>query len=170
MLPLSELNLDKKITNWILDRFNFFQHVHPNLLSCIGLIMDFIVLSAMLKQSLIITGFSMFVRYLCDCLDGEVARKYNKVSDIGGMLDTISDNVMIFILSFGLLQLLMIKSYLLISFLLIGLNLSYLALQNSLIHHDGIKKRGNAFHNLYRFGVNNNIILYLAIYILFLSI
>lgn len=166
MSYLGDLNLDKKITDWILERFNFFEHVHPNVLSCIGLLMDFVVLNALLTHSLLITGVGMLIRYLCDCLDGAVARKYNKVSDIGGLLDTVADNVMIFILSFGILQLLMVESYLLISIGLTALNLTYLALHNSLIHHGGIKVRGNAFHNLYRFGVNNNILLYGAIYIL----
>jgi phosphatidylglycerophosphate synthase len=167
-MPLiSELNLDKKITDWILNRLNIFENVHPNILSCIGLIMDFVVLNAILTQSLVITAFGMLIRYLCDCLDGAVARKYSKVSDMGGMLDTIADNIMIFILCFGMLQLLKVDSSLLISFLLTGLNLTYLGLQHSLIHHDGVKVRGNSFHNVYRFGVNNNILLYTATYIVF---
>jgi phosphatidylglycerophosphate synthase len=167
---LSKLNLDKEITDWILSRFNIFENVHPNTLSCIGLIMDFVVLNAMLTHSMAISGFGMLIRYLCDCLDGAVARKYNKVSDMGGMLDTISDNVMIFNLSLGILQLLMVNSYILISFILMALNLMYLALHNSLIHHDGIKVQGNSFHNLYRFVVNNNILFYGTIYIVFVLI
>ena len=89
---------------------------------------------------------------------------------MGGMLDTISDNVMIFNLSLGILQLLMVNSYILISFMLMALNLMYLALHNSLIHHDGIKVQGNSFHNLYRFVVNNNILFYGTIYIVFVLI
>ncbi|MFT7689055.1 MAG: phosphatidylglycerophosphate synthase [Candidatus Azotimanducaceae bacterium] len=170
MSLISDLNLDKKITDWILNRFNIFENVHPNVLSCVGLLMDFVIFNAILAQSLLITGFGMLIRYLCDCLDGAIARKYNKVSDIGGILDTAADNVMIFILSFGILQLLMVESSLLISFVLTGLNLTYLALQNSLIHHGAIKVRGSSFHNLYRFGVNNNILLYAATYLVFASV
>ena len=46
----------------------------------------------------------MFIRYSCDCLDGAVARKYNKVSDIGGFLDTVADNTLIYILVYGILN------------------------------------------------------------------
>ena len=37
----------------------------------------------------------LFLRFLADCLDGAVARKYKKTSKIGHLLDTVSDIIFV---------------------------------------------------------------------------
>lgn len=160
MNDLLELNLDGKYTKWVLSKTNLFQYIHPNILSLLGLFTDAVILYAILNQLYILMCICLFIRYSCDCLDGAVARKYNKVSDLGGLLDTIADNTLIYVLSYGILTKLSIANSNIISTSIVVLNLLYLLINKSLIHHSRVKRGGNLFQNIYKFGINNNIILY----------
>jgi phosphatidylglycerophosphate synthase len=79
-----------------------------------------------MNYMLFIVGIALFIRYSCDCLDGAVARKYKKVSDVGGLLDTIADNTLIFIVVLSIGKLATIPYYWLIAVTITLLNLFYL--------------------------------------------
>lgn len=164
---LSNLQLDKSYTDFILSSFSF-KTIHPNFITLFGLMMDLAVLFSIKTSNIWMLGLSLFIRYSCDCLDGAVARKWNKVSDIGGLLDTIADNVLIWIISFSYLDILNIECKLLISLIPVTLNVIYLFWKKSIIHHDGIKEIGTPIHNIYRWGVNNNLVMYFLIFLVFL--
>lgn len=166
---LSNLQLDKSYTDFILSLFSF-RMIHPNFITLFGLMMDLAVLFSIKTSNIWMLGLSLFIRYSCDCLDGAVARKWNKVSDIGGLLDTFADNVLIWIVSFSYLNILNVNYSFLISLIPVTLNIFYLWRYKSIIHHDNIKKSGNALHNIYRWGVNNNLIIYILIFTLFLIV
>lgn len=160
MNNILELNLDKIYTDWVLNKTNKFQYIHPNVLSILGLFIDAIILYTILSQLYVLMCLCVFIRYSCDCLDGAIARKYNKVSNLGGLLDTIADNTLIYILSYGILTKLLIDSAGIISSIIVILNLIYLLINNSIIHHSKVKLGGSLFQNIYKFGINNNVILY----------
>lgn len=165
-----DLDLDGKYTHWVLSKITAFKYVHPNYISIVGLLTDLVILYSLLNNLLMLTGAGLYIRYSCDCLDGAVARKYNKVSTLGGILDTVADNTLIFVLFVGLLKLLEVNYFYLYAGLLVCTNLIYLATNQALVHHYNIKKPGGWFHNLYRFGVNNNAIIYSGFFIIFLCL
>lgn len=162
-----DLNLDKIYTDFVLAKCSWLRYIHPNIITLMGLVTDLLILSFIIHGYLIPIGLGFFIRYSCDCLDGAVARKYNKVSDIGGLLDTIADSTLIFILVLGVCKLLGIDHYYLIPSLIVILNTTYLILNQAVVHHHNIKVRGNLFHNIYRFGVNNNVLIYILFYIIY---
>lgn len=163
------LKLDDKYTKSILDRLNMFKFINPNILTVIGLITDFFVLYSIKNKLLIFLAVFLFIRYSADCLDGAVARKYKKVSNLGGFLDTLSDNTLIFIVTYGLCLSLEANN-LIIPSVVVSFNLLYLFKQKAILHHSNIKRKikGDFFHNTYVYFVNNNILLYILIYLVFL--
>ena len=168
---ITNLKLDDKYTKLILDKIFLFKYVNPNIITIIGLITDFFILYFLINKLLFLLALSLFIRYSADCLDGAVARKYKKVSDLGGMLDTLADNTLIFVVFYGMFYLLD-SNNLIIPISVVSLNLLYLSKKKALIHHFNVKKkiRGDYFHNLYRYFVNNNIFLYLAIFLIFINL
>jgi phosphatidylglycerophosphate synthase len=104
----------------------------------------------------------LFLRYLADCLDGGVARKYDKKSKLGGLLDTISDSVLIFVSILVIFELYGLKFGFLFAFLIMLLNIYVMATIDSLVDHAGMKTSGSFFKNIYAFSVNNSFLLYIA--------
>ena len=163
------MNLDKKYTEYILDHTNIFKHVHPNVLSVLGLITDFFLLYFMTIGSLVLIGIALFIRYSCDCLDGAVARKYKKVSDLGGALDTLADNTLIFILLYGIVMALGVDIVyaIAISSIVVLANLIYMYSKNAILHHQHLKNsQSTLFDRIYLFGINNNCLIYLLAFII----
>jgi phosphatidylglycerophosphate synthase len=91
-----------------------------------------------------------------------VARKYGKVSDLGGALDTVADNTLIFIVTLCLGRLMGVPFYWLLAAGVTAANVWYLWKKGALVHHTNIKQSGTFLHNIYRLGVNNNAVVYLA--------
>lgn len=154
------LNLDKQYTDKILALTDAFSKVHPNYLTITGLIFDFVILWAIFNQWLLLVAIALFIRYSCDCLDGAVARKYNRVSDLGGILDTTADSTLIFVLVFSIAFLLNSEYAIIYGIIITSLNLLYLLIHKSIIHHYNVKKGGNFIQNIYTLGVNNNCVIY----------
>jgi phosphatidylglycerophosphate synthase len=165
---ISNLKLDDKYTKFILDKIIIFKFFHPNLITLIGLITDFFVLYSIKNKHLVLLAVFLFVRYSADCLDGAVARKYKKVSNLGGFLDTLSDNTLIFIVTYGLCFLLG-SNNLITPSIVVCFNLLYLFKHKAILHHSNIKKKikGDFFHNTYVYFVNNNVLLYILIFLVF---
>jgi phosphatidylglycerophosphate synthase len=165
MKKFLDLNLDKVYTDFVLSHSkDLLGHIHPTFLTFLGLLTDFAVLYAVKNQSYVLTAILLLARYSFDCLDGAVARAYNKVSDFGGIMDTVADSTLIFILSYLILQSPVFAGAITVH------NLLYLAHSKALVHHHNIKKPGSLIHNVYRFGVNNNILLYIGSYIAILIV
>lgn len=159
------MNLDRIYTEFVLGKVPGFRFVHPTALTLIGLGMDFVVLYAVWTTAVWLLAVSLFVRYSCDCLDGAVARRYGKVSDLGGVLDTVADNTLIFIISLCLARLAGCPWYGLVAAVVTGANLLYLWREEALVHHANIKRGGTPVKDIYKFGVNNNILVYLGAFI-----
>jgi len=156
------INLDKQYTEYVLSKTDIFRHIHPNILSILGLIMDFFLLHYIIVSSLAMIGLVLFIRYSCDCFDGAVARKYKRVSDFGGALDTIADNTLIFVLIYGILISIgmTISVAVLTAFIVVSVNLVYMHTKNALLHHEHLKNFSSTFDKMYLFGVNNNCLIY----------
>jgi cardiolipin synthase len=163
------MNLDKKYTDYVLSKTDLFKYVHPNILSVLGLITDFLLLYFMTIGAVALIGVGLFIRYSCDCLDGAVARKYKKVSDLGGALDTLADNTLIFVLLYGILMALGIGIMyaIVIPGIIVLANLIYMYSKNAILHHQHLKNsQSTLFDRIYLFGINNNCLVYLFAFII----
>ena len=124
--------------------------------------MNFIILFYIMAGNFIATSMLLILRYLADCLDGGVARKYNKKSKIGGALDTWSDTILIYISIYGLFYIYKLPfGSELAAFASCG-NLYIMSLTNSLVDHAGMKSGDNIFTIVYSFFVNNSFILFIC--------
>lgn len=97
------IKIDDHITKFVMDNFDIFEHIHPNVITIIGIICNYFILDQIdnmetNKINEIHFAILLFVRFLSDCLDGAVARKYKKTSKIGNILDTLSDMMFNFII------------------------------------------------------------------------
>jgi phosphatidylglycerophosphate synthase len=167
------MNLDKKYTDYVLSKTDLFKYVHPNILSVLGLITDFFLLYFMTIGAVALIGIALFIRYSCDCLDGAVARKYKKVSDIGGALDTLADNTLIFVLLYGIIATLGIGMVYAITIpvVIVIANLIYMYTKNAILHHQHLKNsQSSLFDKIYLFGINNNCLIYSFVFLVILFI
>jgi phosphatidylglycerophosphate synthase len=156
------ISLDDELTGYILNKYKFFSKVSPNTITFIGLLLNFIIFYCIIKGLFFVSSLLLLVRYLADCLDGGIARMYNKKSRLGGFLDTVSDNVLLFLSSFAILLLYSAPHGLLISIAITLTNLTIMYRNNSLVDHSGIKgnDKKSFFKSLYVFLVNNSYLLF----------
>ena len=85
--------IDDAIANILVNKTNIFANIHPNIFSCISIALNVPIFMALAGQQLHLglIGAIVAARCLTDILDGAIARKYNKVSVLGGILDTVGD-------------------------------------------------------------------------------
>jgi phosphatidylglycerophosphate synthase len=118
---------------------------------------------------------SMWIRQLCDTLDGAVARKCKTTSKLGGFLDSIADHIFMFSLIFVLLTFLFKKDYIKVfaftavfigSFMIINL----LMFNWAFLHdHNHIKEySGSLYKNSVAFVANNSLLVTLVLTIIYL--
>ena len=90
------IKFDLVINNYIIKHFLFlFKYIHPNFITLSGLLLNFLIfILYFLNYNKIFVSILIFLRILSDNLDGMVARRYKKVSKIGGLLDTFSDTIL----------------------------------------------------------------------------
>lgn len=79
--------------------------VHPNDITIAALIMHVPIAVLIGMDQLVWAAILLVIFGLFDTLDGELARLQKRVSDIGGLLDTVSDRVKELILYCGILYL-----------------------------------------------------------------
>ena len=98
------MKLDENIGNLFINS-GLFKNIHPNIISIIGIYLNILILWCVLNNiSIHVVSVLIMLRCLADILDGMIARKYNKKSEIGGWLDTIQDMLLgFFIVPFILL-------------------------------------------------------------------
>ena len=96
---INKINSDNYIADKIIDNVYFLKYIHPNIITISGLIINFYIYYLLYTphSNIYLLTFFMIYRWLADCLDGAVARKYNKGSKLGHHLDTISDIILGFI-------------------------------------------------------------------------
>ena len=153
---------DDWLTGIVLSRWGFFQHVHPNAITITGMVLNFCIFYAMTHERLGGTILMLGARYLADCLDGGVARKYDKQSKMGGVLDSASDAILIYVSTLGIFHLYNLPYGSASAALVSCLNLFMMSLSGSLVDHAGMKVGGSYLEILYAFLVNNSYILFIA--------
>jgi phosphatidylglycerophosphate synthase len=159
------IDTDKLYSDYLVSKLKFLKHIHPNVITFFGIFINVLIYYSLDLKFLVPLLFLLFLRYLTDCLDGAVARMYKKASKLGGYLDTISDHMLIFIVSLFVFEVFSFDYYILFSIILTLISLSYLFIIKSLSDHRNIKVKGKNFYN---FLVNNSWILYLCFYIFFI--
>ena len=99
--------------------FPFLKHIHPNYITLAGMTLNFVILYCFIYKYTVLFIISVIARYLFDLLDGFVSRKYNKTSQLGGLLDTISDFGFFVICAYTILNTFISNVFLLVSLLVI---------------------------------------------------
>lgn len=152
MLP--KIEIDNNVSKKILECTEVFKDIHPNLITSFGLLMNYFIYKELnhgknVSKLIILLVF----RWLADCLDGNVARKYKKCSKLGGYLDTISDCLLFLIFGdFIIKQLKLPKEMYTILFTCFILIMTY---YDSLHDHSNITVYKKDSINLLEFFVNN---------------
>ncbi len=164
--------LDDDLTNHILKKYKIFHRVSPNTVTLLGLMLNFVIFYCIIEGLFFLSALLLIIRYLADCLDGGIARMYNKKSKFGGFLDTLSDNILLFLSVFAILLLYKVPFGLLISITITFANIVIMFSNNSLVDHSGIKAdvKKSLSKSLYVFLVNNSFLLFIfKIIIIYLS-
>jgi phosphatidylserine synthase len=164
------LHLDNRITNFVLDNTTVFENIHPNYITLFGVGLNLLIFNELFKKEdnkkdwnklAILFGF----RWFADCLDGNVARRYNKQSQLGNTLDTLSDLMIQSIFVYYVytkLQNENFKKILAISFILFIIML--VCKFNIFKHHDDMKNGGDFISEIMTVIIRNTIIVFIAIY------
>ena len=165
---INKINSDKYIADKIIDKVSFLKYIHPNIITISGLIINFYIYYLLYTphSNIYLLTFFMIYRWLADCLDGAVARKYNKGSKLGHHLDTISDIILGFIcinyIQSFIFNLSFNYSLLIYLIFLFILNKTF----NFIETHDNLKKIKNnkaILNNFIVFNINNPIFMFLFI-------
>jgi phosphatidylglycerophosphate synthase len=163
---LIEIKHDDYISKKIVDNIGIFRYIHPNQITIFGILMNIVSIYYLfflpdLNNYGISFSMILFFRWLADCLDGNVARKYNKTSKLGNILDTCSDMMMMIIYYFYLftrIQNNIFASFLTVVYSFIGYFMIY---ENRIFEsHSLIKKEGGKIKNFVVFLINNTYILF----------
>ena len=80
------------------------KHLDPNVITTINIIPSFLALFFLYNKNISYFLVFLIIRLFLDCLDGFVARKYNKVSNFGQQFDKYLDIFFYLILLIILLQ------------------------------------------------------------------
>lgn len=78
-------------------------HIHPNLLTSIGLVINGVAASLFAIGEFFSAGVVVLLGAIFDLVDGPVARESNRVTRFGGLLDSVLDRYSDLILLMGLL-------------------------------------------------------------------
>jgi len=92
--PLIKYCADNYIAYPLADKcIPWCEYIHPNYISILCCIFKYYGIVYMYSTNYIILGLCIFIERLLDCLDGEVARVYDKRTRIGHYIDKYSDVV-----------------------------------------------------------------------------
>ncbi len=157
--------MDDYISQSILERTDIFSNIHPNLITGFGFIMNFLIFHQIYNTNYDYLPYTLFMRWLADCLDGNVARKYKKTSTLGNNLDLSSDIILIY----GSLYLIA-RIYKIPQKYTILLMIAFLALEIMIFNaldknkKDLNKKDANIFKKIHNFIIDNSYIQYIVLY------
>jgi phosphatidylserine synthase len=155
------IKIDDNIADIIITNTDIFKNVHPNIITLVGIVCNYFILNEIDNMQISpINGtyfaFLLLIRFLADCLDGAVARKYKKTSKLGNILDTMSD---IFMIRFNL------PNWYIIFFIfaMCIINEKY----SLFTSHESIKNNdGNIIDLVVSFFTNNSIVIFALFYFL----
>jgi phosphatidylglycerophosphate synthase len=85
---------DNVIMNHLKFLLPLFKNIHPNYITILGTYLNFKIFHLVSNNKIKEANILLVIRFLCDIFDGAVARHFKKSSKIGGLLDTISDNIL----------------------------------------------------------------------------
>jgi len=88
--PSNKLSVDNLITYPLIDLIAN-KNMIPNVITIINIIPSCISLYYLYNKNFILFYIFLIIHIILDCLDGHVARKYNKQTYIGGILDAVTD-------------------------------------------------------------------------------
>jgi len=149
---------------------SLFKNIHPNTITISGIISNFYILKFLILNKINSLNMLLIFRYFTDIMDGAVARKYNKVSKIGGYLDTIIDTMLISFYSGYFIWKITknISSSIFLTTLIFIIIISFLFCKSSLSDHSNLKKKSTSIIDIIiKFLVNNTILAY--IFIIFIN-
>lgn len=63
----------------------------PNTITILNLVPSILSIYFLIRKKMLFFWILLIIRIILDCLDGHVARKYNKISQLGGELDGLFD-------------------------------------------------------------------------------
>ncbi len=162
--------LDDAIADILVRRTHIFANIHPNIITCISLLCNialYILLSHafVLHRDLDVGAFTgvLVLRCLTDILDGAIARKYNKTSKLGGILDTLGDVTLVLVFAYFACIWCNISSHICwLSAALIG----YVVYALDIYHDHAAAKLydGHIGRQVLAFSTNNTVLLYGAVY------
>ena len=93
----------------------------PNMITTIGNISGIISLYYLYNKQLLLFFFFSIFRYIFDCMDGEMARRYNMTSKFGDIYEHISDIIYFCCIMYFSLYIVKKKHYFIISVLLLSI-------------------------------------------------
>jgi len=168
--------MDDYVSNKILDSTTVFENIHPNEITIFGGILNLFILDNLnnilqgAKPKYIDLGILLGLRWLADCLDGNVARKYKKTSKIGNILDTISDIMLLAIAFYFIcvsMNISMVFYFIFMIMVVVVATWKYNIFESheSIKSHDGIVGNALSFlvaNSIIQFGVFFYIVMYFA--------
>jgi len=165
---LNNILIDDNLSKGLVNNLTFLKYIHPNFISLISIILNYFIHIYLNNSSpylnIYIFGIILFIRWLSDCLDGAIARKYNKTSRFGHSLDTLGDILLLFIFMYFILNKLfhipIIPSFIIISNIMLLSNID----TNFIDDHDKIKNRENSknyFKKILGFVINNTYLIFI---------
>ena len=164
------------IDDWIAQKMvgtGLFKYCSPNGLTMIGIFANMGISYFYFTQDLMNMQYCLVTRYFMDIWDGEVARKYKKVSSIGGLLDTISDCMLLSLYGYFLGERISGSSEIgVVTYggIMLG-HIMYMISNKALCHHDNIKRGAKGrIAKIVQFMNNNSIFPYIAFGILNVSL
>ena len=156
---------DDILAIYLLDTFKIFKFIHPNCITILGIVFNLLIHMCLSMKQINYFVLYLFIniRVLTDILDGAIARRYNKKSVLGHILDTFTDQLYIFITGRFIFNQLNILYFNLIFILYL---LFVIIKYNILYTHTKLKKS----NNLISFITNNSLLInnifYIFIYII----
>jgi len=160
--------IDDKIAEIFVDNLPILEHIHPNYISLTGFLLNIIIAYNLFKFNYgPLLLICIILRCLMDILDGAVARKYNKVTYVGGLLDTFTDCSLIVIIFYYFLLLLDLPQYLIA--LPISIIIGTAFVTESYSDHSSLKIYGNGYlTDLMAFLINNTCVTFTGLFGFFL--
>jgi phosphatidylglycerophosphate synthase len=144
---------------------NKFKYIHPNYITILGFISNILVIYFYYYKNIVMFSFFTIIRSICDILDGLVARKFNKVTYLGGILDTISDTSFLTIILFIILKCYLgFKKSFILALTYFILHMYSMYYSGNLSDHSGLKNKPDTFSKLViYFLIKNTFIIHLIL-------
>ena len=139
---IKNLDFDNRFALYIINTFpSFFSLLNPNIITLIGIILNNYLIRFIFQKNTKMAYIIITLRILADIFDGNIARKFNKKSKVGGFLDTFADIILafsyVFMITYSFSK--SINKSLIFSFFTIFILIKYLIKEDSITSHYKIK-------------------------------